>query len=857
MGKYASNEAYYQRLQQLAEVKKIPIKETRNLGTLIDYKRAADGVAYGIVKEQHQYYIKKAGIKENPDVSDFAYIGGLENITEYQYKKLSEADKNRSMILNTINEAVSLKPSKTGSKKRLNEDKAGEEIEMASSKVGDLEAATDVADEPIDVPAEPAPEGGEGLPVSDVPEEPAPEGGDEVDMDVDVDAGAPEGGDELPAEEPAPEGEEGEAPEGEEGEDSIAPDDEKSLTIKEIEKGLGKVTSKIRRTELEPAQIKSYVNSFLSAFKDKFDDVEIEDRKVMADKILKVVSDDEIEDVSNTVSQDGGIEEVEEEVCAECGGFGKYMESRGYSQESIAECGEEEMASVVSGYANAHNDGMNDGDFEAVALFVTPEMLGKLKNEYGHDEYAEKLTPYVNQLGESTEEEKEIKLNEFWGGLKNLAKGAGQGIQKGAQAVGGAVQKGAQAVGGAVQKGAQAGAEKVGQAATAVKQQYYKGEVNPAVKAVEKEAETLGKKIANLNNTLTKAGQQPVNVRSILATIQNQLGAGAGANLGKFGVAAEGMTDPANVEVQPNTLKEEEESEIETDNEENAEVEFAPDSQSLGAGVIKPESISTTGVDVNVDAQNKTVNVSMNEGKKRINEKWDTDYKTPESEKGKYKGKTLEDLEKIKSNLDKKRPEGGYKKGSPEYEKEKEINFAIRAKKGWKGGVDENREMSESEQKLRKYIRNHLEEKAGLRKPSLNESKKSETLKKLDAIINEQLKLYESAAKKRLGENVEEGIGDFLQKGMVKVGQMGTGKGKLQKELRSALPTLSPEEYTKWLQDLFSVDTMYNKALERYINTATTENKQELLQQIAADKFGVGKLSLQNGRLVYIPADKA
>jgi hypothetical protein len=168
-----------------------------------------------------------------------------------------------------------------------------------------------------------------------------------------------------------------------------------------------------------------------------------------------------------------------------------------------------------------------------------------------------------------------------------------------------------------------------------------------------------------------------------------------------------------------------------------------------------------------------------------------------------------------------------------------------------------NVSMNESERKLRKYIRNRLEEKAGLRKPSLNESKKSETLKKLDAVIDEQFKLYESTAKKKLTENVEEGIGDFLKKGMVKVGQMGTGKGKLQKELRSALPTISPEEYTKWLQNIFSLDTMYNKALERYIYKATTENKQELLQQIAADKFGVGRLSLQDGRLVYIPADKA
>jgi len=40
--------------------------------------------------------------------------------------------------------------------------------------------------------------------------------------------------------------------------------------------------------------------------------------------------------------------------------------------------------------------------------------------------------------------------------------------------------------------------------------------------------------------------------------------------------------------------------------------------------------------------------------------------------------------------------------------------------------------ISESEQKLRMYIRKRLEENAGIRKPMLNENKKSDTLKKLD-----------------------------------------------------------------------------------------------------------------------------
>jgi hypothetical protein len=53
-------------------------------------------------------------------------------------------------------------------------------------------------------------------------------------------------------------------------------------------------------------------------------------------------------------------------------------------------------------------------------------------------------------------------------------------------------------------------------------------------------------------------------------------------------------------------------------------------------------------------------------------------------------------------------------------------------------GKEEESEKSLVEQKLRKYIRNRLEEKTGKRKVSINESKKSEKLKNLDKLIDEQ-----------------------------------------------------------------------------------------------------------------------
>lgn len=63
-----------------------------------------------------------------------------------------------------------------------------------------------------------------------------------------------------------------------------------------------------------------------------------------------------------------------------------------------------------------------------------------------------------------------------------------------------------------------------------------------------------------------------------------------------------------------------------------------------------------------------------------INEKWGKETKVAPSEKGKYKGKSESEL---KSELAKINKSGPHKKGSPEYEKMKELQFAIRAKSGW------------------------------------------------------------------------------------------------------------------------------------------------------------------------------
>ena len=84
------------------------------------------------------------------------------------------------------------------------------------------------------------------------------------------------------------------------------------------------------------------------------------------------------------------------------------------------------------------------------------------------------------------------------------------------------------------------------------------------------------------------------------------------------------------------------------------------------------------------------------------------------------------------------------KKAAKEYGS-KEKGEKVAAAAMWKNVKREGKTVNESEVKVKKYIRAKLEELAGLRKPSLNESTKSSTLKKLDEMI---VKEYNKVGKK-------------------------------------------------------------------------------------------------------------
>ena len=759
MKKHTSEEAYHERLKHLSGVQKTSVNESknRNLGTLINYRRAADGVAYGIVKEQHHYYIKKGGLNENLNVADFAYIGGLSNLTEFQYTKISEADKQRNMLFNTINEGVTKKVSKTGSRKILTEDKAGQEIEMAASKLDDLDAATDAAE----ISTEPMNTDGEA----------------EMDAGLDAMGDAPEGGEEeLPAM--------GDAPEGDEEE--VATEDPQDETTREIEKNLGRLTNTLRKTELTDSQVKSYVNSFLSAFKDKFTDIEIEDRKAMAEKITKVVPQEDIEDLGQNVEDTDGdginldnLDVDSEEVAEQESGFAQYAESRGFNADSIQECGSDEMTNLVSGFANAHADGENDGDFKVVALFITPEIIEKLKSEYGHDDFANQVEPFSTEMNETPEEDKTAQINELFGGLKNLGKGAVQGIKQGAQAAGQAIGQKAQQVG-----------QAVGDAATNIKQTYHAGELGSEVKKLEKYAAQLGAQVKSLSDRMVKAGGQPINPNSILTTIKNQIGVGGAANLGKYGSVQEDDGIPSDhVQVQEDvTLKV----------GEKAGKKLAPTNVPVKE---MKEAEEKEGDDVDFDA----LDVSGEE--ETINMETSPEEETP--------------------NLG---MSAGFQSMGGGVVKPDGTPTTIEVTKD-----SVNVTMNESERKLRKYIRNRLEERVGIRKPSLNENKKSDIIKKLDKKIDEQFKSFKN-------KNIDEG---FLSN----IGSaMGLDKS-LQVTIKNELPKYVSQNNVSAIDSLFKKTILripLNGRVKMMITNKplTTEKKIEMLNQAAIDPKGIGSIGL-------------
>jgi hypothetical protein len=92
-----------ERMKTLMGIK--PINENKKTSVVELTKMGPDGKVYGIVRENHEYYIKVANNKKNLVTEDFSYIGGLQNKKQEAYPSYSKAIKQLNLKFNSLNEA--------------------------------------------------------------------------------------------------------------------------------------------------------------------------------------------------------------------------------------------------------------------------------------------------------------------------------------------------------------------------------------------------------------------------------------------------------------------------------------------------------------------------------------------------------------------------------------------------------------------------------------------------------------------------------------------------------------------------------------------------------------------------------
>lgn len=83
-----------------------PINENTKTSVVELTKKGPDGKVYGIVRENHKYFIKTTDKQNNLVAEDFSYVGGLQNKTKKAYDSYSQAAKQLNLKFISLNEAL-------------------------------------------------------------------------------------------------------------------------------------------------------------------------------------------------------------------------------------------------------------------------------------------------------------------------------------------------------------------------------------------------------------------------------------------------------------------------------------------------------------------------------------------------------------------------------------------------------------------------------------------------------------------------------------------------------------------------------------------------------------------------------
>jgi len=92
-----------ERMKELMGIK--PINENKSNVVVELTKMGPDGNAYAVIRENHEWYIKKTSKTENIVAEDFKYIGGLMNKKEEAYPSYAKAIKHLNLKFRSLAEA--------------------------------------------------------------------------------------------------------------------------------------------------------------------------------------------------------------------------------------------------------------------------------------------------------------------------------------------------------------------------------------------------------------------------------------------------------------------------------------------------------------------------------------------------------------------------------------------------------------------------------------------------------------------------------------------------------------------------------------------------------------------------------
>jgi len=273
------------------------LTESKSFSELELIKKGPNGIVYGIIRENRDYFIKTTNKTSGQFLSeDFNYVGGLQNKYDERYKSYAEAIKHLNMKFDMLNESYGIDSNTNifesdgvafgggvGFGFVMEEDDEEEEKkEIISDADADLEEQKKVLK--VDTPKAEEP-------VED--EVDVDMGGDIADVEFDEEE-TEEGGDEFGDEDM----------EGEEG-------DEDGDT-KKIQKYTGKIGQMLRDMDESDLDLEKYViNSIISAM--HLDEMDEEDKE---DIIEKIESGDEDEE-GDDFDMEGGDEEVDMDLDAE------------------------------------------------------------------------------------------------------------------------------------------------------------------------------------------------------------------------------------------------------------------------------------------------------------------------------------------------------------------------------------------------------------------------------------------------------------------------------------------------------------------------------------------------------------